>query len=118
MIRPPPRSTLSSSSAASDVYKRQGYRHYYVTECGYKYNMTDIQAALGIHQLARVEANWARRRRIWAQYQGELAGLGLGLPAEPEPDTRHAYHLYTVMVNEDLCGTERDACLLYTSDAA
>jgi len=105
---------LALHGMSKDAWKRfsdEGYRHYYVTECGYKYNMTDIQAALGIHQLARVEANWARRRRIWAQYQGELAGLGLGLPAEPEPDTRHAYHLYTVMVNEDLCGTERDAFL-------
>ena len=102
---------LALHGMSKDAWKRftdEGYRHYYVTECGYKYNMTDIQAALGIHQLARVEANWKRRRAIWARYQRELAGLGLGLPAEPEPGTRHACHLYTVMVDEERCGIARD----------
>jgi dTDP-4-amino-4,6-dideoxygalactose transaminase len=102
---------LALHGMSKDAWKRftdEGYRHYYVTECGYKYNMTDIQAALGIHQLARVEANWERRRAIWARYQRELAGLGLGLPAEPEPGTRHAYHLYTVMVDSERCGIARD----------
>lgn len=103
---------LALHGMSKDAWKRfsdEGYRHYYVTECGYKYNMTDIQAALGIHQLARIEVNWARRRHIWARYQRELAGLGLGLPAEP--GARHAYHLYTVMVDEERCGVSRDAFL-------
>jgi len=61
---------LALHGMSKDAWKRfsdEGYRHYYVTECGYKYNMTDIQAALGIHQLARIEVNWARRRHIWAR---------------------------------------------------
>ena len=102
---------LALHGMSKDAWKRftdEGYRHYYVTECGYKYNLTDIQAALGLHQLARVEANWERRREVWARYQRELAGLGLGLPAEPEPGTRHAYHLYTVMVDKERCGIARD----------
>jgi len=97
-----------------DAWKRfsdEGYRHYYVSECGYKYNMTDMQAALGIHQLARVETNWERRRQIWNRYQMELDGLGLGLPAKPEPNTKHAFHLYTVLVDEERCGVARDAFL-------
>jgi len=105
---------LALHGMSKDAWKRfsdEGYRHYYVTECGYKYNMTDIQAALGIHQLARVEANWQRREAVWARYQRELAGLGLGLPAEPEPGTRHAYHLYTVMVDKERCGIARDDLL-------
>ena len=56
---------LALHGMSKDAWKRfsdEGYRHYYVTECGYKYNMTDLQAALGIHQLARVERNWERRR--------------------------------------------------------
>ena len=105
---------LALHGMSKDAWKRfsdEGYRHYYVTECGYKYNMTDLQAALGIHQLARVERNWERRRQIWGRYQAELDGLGLGLPAEPEPGTRHALHLYTVLVDEERCGVARDPFL-------
>jgi dTDP-4-amino-4,6-dideoxygalactose transaminase len=40
-----------------------------------------------------------------------LAGLPIGLPAPPEPDTRHAYHLYTILVNEAKCGVSRDQFL-------
>ena len=102
---------LALHGMSQDAWKRfsdEGYRHYYVTECGYKNNMTDIQAALGIHQLARVEENWRRRERVWVRYQRELAGLGLGLPADPAAGTRHAYHLYTVLVDEEGCGIARD----------
>jgi dTDP-4-amino-4,6-dideoxygalactose transaminase len=97
-----------------DAWKRfgdEGYKHYAVVECGFKYNMTDLQACLGLHQLDRIEENWLRRRRIWAVYQSELADLPLGLPAEPAPDSRHAYHLYTVRVDEDEAGIGRDAFL-------
>lgn len=40
------------------------YKHYQVVECGFKYNMMDLQAAIGIHQLARVESTWQRREAI------------------------------------------------------
>src|SRR5690606_20204870 len=85
-----------------------GYKHYQVVECGFKYNMTDIQAALGIHQLARVEANWKRRREVWDLYQHELAGLPVERPADPARNTRHAHHLYTLMIDADHCGIGRD----------
>ncbi len=102
---------LALHGMSSDAWRRfsdEGYRHYYVTECGYKYNMTDLQAALGIHQLARVESNWARRQQIWKRYRRELEGVELDLPAEPEPDTRHACHLFQVLVDGDCCGVSRD----------
>jgi len=105
---------LALHGMSKDAWKRfsdEGYRHYYVTECGYKYNMTDLQAALGIHQLARVASNWARRAQIWDRYQEAFADLPLGLPSPPAPDTRHAYHLYTVLVDEERCGISRDAFL-------
>jgi dTDP-4-amino-4,6-dideoxygalactose transaminase len=73
--------------------------------------MMDLQAAIGIHQLARVEANWLRRESIWNHYNDRLHGLPLGLPAAPAPDTRHAYHLYTVMVDQGRCGISRDEFL-------
>src|SRR5690606_11475651 len=82
-----------------------------VVEAGFKYNMMDIQAAIGIHQLASVEANWLRRREIWMQYQQAFASLPIGPPADPAPDTRHAYHLYTVMLDSERCEIERDEFL-------
>ena len=105
---------LALHGMSKDAWHRfgdQGYRHYQVVECGFKYNMMDVQAALGIHQLARVERNWERRRQIWAHYQHAFAALSLGLPAEVQADTRHAYHLYTIMVDADRAGIERDAFL-------
>lgn len=97
-----------------DAWKRfgdEGYKHYYVTECGFKYNMMDLQAAIGIHQLARVEQNWLKRREIWNRYMEALAGLPLELPAPIEPDTRHAFHLFTILVDEAQTGISRDEFL-------
>lgn len=102
---------LALHGMSKDAWHRfgdKGYKHYQVVECGFKYNMMDLQAALGIHQLARVEQNWRRRREIWVHYQQAFADLPVGLPAEPAPDTRHAYHLYTVMIDHERCGIERD----------
>lgn len=89
-------------------FNRSGFNHYLVTECGFKYNMTDIEAAIGLHQLRRVEDCWERRRSIWTRYQQAFRDLPLVLPREPDPDTRHAFHLYTVLVDPELCGLERD----------
>jgi len=102
---------LALHGMSKDAWHRfgdSGYKHYQVVECGFKYNMMDLQAALGIHQLARVEASWQRREALWRSYQTKLADLPLQLPAEPEVDTRHAYHLYTVLIDEARCGIRRD----------
>ena len=92
-------------------FSDHGYKHYQVVEAGFKYNMMDIQAAIGIHQLARVERNWLRRQEIWSRYNRAFADLPIGLPADPAPSTRHAYHLYTVQVDATKCGLERDPFL-------
>lgn len=73
--------------------------------------MMDLQAAIGIHQLKRVEKNWERRRQIWEMYNEALAGLTLTIPAPIEPGTKHAYHLYTILVDEDKTGISRDEFL-------
>ena len=105
---------LALHGMSHDAWKRfsdAGYKHYQVVECGFKYNMMDIQAAIGIHQLKRVEQSWLRRREVWNHYQQVFADLPIELPTEPELDTRHAYHLYTVMIDSDRCGIERDEFL-------
>ena len=97
-----------------DAWKRfsdSGFKHYDVVAAGFKYNMMDLQAAIGIHQLARVEENWKRREAVWNRYQEAFRNLPIGLPADPAPDTRHAYHLYTILVDGERCGISRDAFL-------
>ena len=105
---------LALHGMSKDAWKRfsdDGYKHYQVWECGYKYNMTDLQAAIGIHQLARVEFNWLRREAVWSRYQEAFADLPVGIPLAPETDTRHAYHLYTILVDEKQAGISRDRFL-------
>ena len=102
---------LALHGMSKDAWQRfgdAGYKHYQVVECGFKYNMMDLQAAIGIHQLRRVERYWQRRQAIWNRYNEAFAGLPLRLPSEPEPDTRHAYHLYTILVDERTTGLARD----------
>jgi dTDP-4-amino-4,6-dideoxygalactose transaminase len=102
---------LALHGMSKDAWQRfsdEGYKHYYVVECGYKYNMMDIQAAIGIHQLRRIQKNWERRQEIWATYQKAFADLPLTLPAEPDEGTRHAYHLYTVLIDPERTNLTRD----------
>ena len=97
-----------------DAWKRfsdDGYKHYLVTELGFKYNMMDIQAAIGIHQLERIEINWKHRQAIWKIYNEAFANLPVTIPAEPEPKTRHAYHLYNLLIDEKRTGLSRDEFL-------
>ncbi len=103
---------LSLHGMTKDAWHRfgdSGYKHYHVVEAGFKYNMMDLQAAIGLHQLARVEPAWLRRQTIWNKYQQAFSGSSVGIPEEPAPDTRHAYHLYTIAVDENSCGLSRDA---------
>jgi dTDP-4-amino-4,6-dideoxygalactose transaminase len=102
---------LALHGMTRDAWKRysdEGYRHYDVVNAGFKYNMMDLQAAIGIHQLRRVEENWKRRCAIWERYDAELKGLPLGLPSRPEVGTRHAHHLYTVLIDGEKAGISRD----------
>lgn len=82
---------------------------YDVVMAGFKYNMMDLQAALGLAQLARLDQMQAHRARLWERYEEGLADLPIGRPA-PVPSTwTHARHLYTVIVEPDRCGWTRDA---------
>jgi dTDP-4-amino-4,6-dideoxygalactose transaminase len=105
---------LALHGMSKDAWRRfsdEGYKHYYVTECGFKYNMMDLQAAIGIHQLKRVRKNWIRRQEIWNYYQEAFADLPVTRPAGPEPNTKHGYHLYTLLIDEDRTGINRDIFL-------
>ncbi|MHB8896855.1 MAG: DegT/DnrJ/EryC1/StrS family aminotransferase [Candidatus Geothermincolia bacterium] len=102
---------LALHGLSKDAWSRfsdSGFKHYQVIYCGYKYNMMDIQAAMGLHQLPRVEEYWRRRRDLWRRYDSAFEGLRVFTPPAPEPDTRHAFHLYTLMLDIDNLDITRD----------
>lgn len=105
---------LALHGMTKDAWKRfsdEGYKHYQVVDSGHKYNMMDIQAAIGIHQLRRIDDYWRRRQAIWHIYNEALRDLPVFLPAEPEENTRHAYHLYTLLLDLDKLKISRDQFL-------
>jgi dTDP-4-amino-4,6-dideoxygalactose transaminase len=95
-------------------YAGRGAAQYEVVEAGFKYNMMDLQAAIGLEQLARMDAMQAHRRSLWRRYEEGLADLPLTRPAPVrrqdagELVPTHAHHLYTVLVDHGLCGWTRD----------
>lgn len=105
---------LALHGMSKDAWKRfsdDGYKHYRVVDCGFKYNMMDLVAAIGCQQLQRVERNWLRREQIWQRYMHAFRDLPIVLPAPVEPGTRHAYHLFTILVDEARSGISRDRFL-------
>jgi len=96
------------SKGAWRRYSDEGFKHYQIIFPGFKYNMMDIQAALGIHQLKRLEAGLARREEIWKRYDEAFKDLPLLTPAPPEKNTRHARHLYTILVKLEDVKADRD----------
>lgn len=96
------------SKDAWNRFSDEGYRHYQVIYPGYKYNMMDIQAAVGIQQLSRIDKYWKHRKKIWEKYNQAFAELPCVTPADPEPDTKHAYHLYTPLIDIDKICRRRD----------
>jgi dTDP-4-amino-4,6-dideoxygalactose transaminase len=92
---------LSLHGMTADAWSRfvGGPTGYEVVAAGFKYNMTDVAAALALPQLEAVEENWTRRQQVWNGYNEQLAGLPMQLPAPPESGSRHAYHLYTPLLD-------------------
>ena len=74
--------------------------HYLVEQLGFKYNMTDIQAALGLHQLARAHPLRQRREAMAGRYREAFADLPLQLPAMPPEGELHAWHLFVIRLAE------------------
>jgi len=94
-----------------DAWKRYGSggSWFYEVLCpGYKYNMTDIQASLGLHQLSKLRQFHAKRRGIVQRYQGAFQSyLELEVPTERH-DVQHGWHLYVLRLNLDRTSLSRD----------
>lgn len=107
---------LALHGMTADAWSRfsdKGYRHYKVAVPGFKYNMTDMQASLGIHQLKRLPDNLVRRMEIWARYDNAFADLPVRCPAAADEDTLHARHLYTLLVSPEQGSRSRDDVMQY-----
>ena len=90
---------LRNHGIATDHRQRekQGTWRYDMVELGFNYRLPDVQCALGLSQLAKIDGWLARRRALAARYHELLSATSLRLPVEPT-DRRHAWHLYPVRV--------------------
>lgn len=96
---------------SKDAWKRysdEGFKHYQVLFPGFKYNMMDLQAAIGIHQIKRVGKYLQRRNVIWKQYDDAFKDLPVTIPVPAEKNTVHARHLYTLLIDTDRMKITRD----------
>lgn len=102
---------LSLHGMDADAWQRysiNGNWRYDITAPGFKYNFTDLQAAIGIHQLRKVDAHAARREEIALRYAEALAGLpGLRLPGMT-PGSTHSWHLFVVRFDQERSPVTRD----------
>jgi len=93
-------------------YSEKGNWFYEVTEAGYKYNLSDVQSAIGIPQLQRQEEFIAVRRRYAERYSQAFAGMSeLEVPPNP-PDIRHCWHLYILRLHLDRLEIDRDRFIM------
>lgn len=91
---------ISADAFTRDALPGYSWR-YEVLEAGYKYNMNDLAASLGIHQLRKSGAFLARRQELAARYDEALRGLPLALPPQPPVGDVHSWHLYVIRVLPD-----------------
>jgi len=101
------------SAGAWDRYHTGEFQAYPMTDLGYKYIMWDIPAALGLHQLRRIEQRHKKRLEIATRYNNELQSLSDHVEILlPRGEVKHAYHLYVIMlrnVKRDRVASEMEA---------
>jgi perosamine synthetase len=104
-------SLMRSHGMSRDAWKRysaEGTWRYEITEAGYKYNLTDPQAALGLVQLSKCEDMWRRRVEIAQKYDSALISLETYHTPRIAQDVQHARHLYVVLVEPSALRIHRD----------
>jgi dTDP-4-amino-4,6-dideoxygalactose transaminase len=95
---------LSLHGMTQDAWSRDNTSHswaYEVVEPGYKYNMTDMQAALGLVQFERLAEMQRSRQRVWETYDRAFSEQEALQPPTMRADVDHAYHLYVLRLNLD-----------------
>jgi len=99
------------SADAWSRFRDSGYKPYDVVFPGFKYNLTDLAATIGLVQLPKLNEWLKRREWVWERYDKALDRLPITLPLSPEKNTVHARHLYTILINDD-ARVSRDAFML------
>ncbi len=102
---------LSLHGISRDAWKRytsEGSWRYDIESLGYKYNLTDLQAAIGLAQLARSESLRVQRAALAARYTCELSSFDAFVTPVVPDDVQHAWHLYVLQVNEETLQIRRD----------
>ena len=82
--------------------------YYEVVAPGFKYNMADLMAAIGIHQLKKVERFRKRRQAIAMHYTEEFSDLPLRTPVARNPEDTHSWHLYVIQLELEKLSIDRD----------
>ncbi|MGD2279308.1 MAG: DegT/DnrJ/EryC1/StrS family aminotransferase [Candidatus Omnitrophota bacterium] len=104
----------SLHGVSKDAWKRYAssdFAHHEVIYPGFKYNMTDIQASLGLHQLKRLDDFIERRKEITRVYNDAFKSIeAIGLPKTLK-DIKHAYHLYIIILDTDKLRVDRDTVM-------
>lgn len=97
-----------------DAWKRygnEGFRHWETLNAGFKYNMYDLQAALGLAQLPKVEMFWDRRRAIARAYDGAFAAIPEIGRLQVQDSVHPSYHLYVIVLRTENLSRSRDEIL-------
>lgn len=87
------------------------FQHYDVTEIGFKYNMIDINAAMGIVQLKKIENSWKKRKKFFEIYRKKLLDLPIRFQKFKDKNIKHAYHLFLIVIDKNNTKKNRDDLL-------
>lgn len=92
-------------------YNKEGYKHWELLMPGYKYNMFDIQASIGIHQIKKIETFLKRREQIANQYNAAFSNINEIKLLKHRKGIKHAHHLYIIVLKTELLKVSRDVIL-------
>ena len=89
--------------------------YYEIVAPGFKYNMPDISASIGIHQLNKLPKFLEKREEIASVYKSKLSGLPITLPSQLRTEDQHAWHLYPILLNDN-AGISREDFIIEMSN--
>jgi len=103
---------LSLHGISKDAWKRyskSGFKHWEMIEPGYKFNLTDLQSSLGLHQLKKIESFRLKRKKLVDNYIELLKNIPHVTPMDySEKDIVHAFHIFIVRIRTDKLKKDRD----------